>query len=138
MNLALVGNSILRSAVQRNLVSFPAQVPAFTNRPDSQRRIVQLYFVRRWRIGAICDRYGLSKATVQKLLSEWRIRAVSSGHIQDIHPELIARLAGDEDVRRHDVFEESEPESAVMSPWPDWEAALPPHSSQVVSATERL
>jgi len=35
----------------------------------------------------ICARYGLGKAMVQRLVSEWRIRAVGAGYIQDIHPE---------------------------------------------------
>jgi hypothetical protein len=137
MNLALVGNSILRSAIQRNLVSFPSQIPAITKRPDLQRRIVQLYFVRRWRIRTICDRYGLSKAAVQKLLSEWRIRAVSSGYIQDIQPEVIAVLAGEEDVRQQES-EESEPDSVIEPSGSNWEMALLPQSHHVVSAARRL
>jgi hypothetical protein len=89
MNISLIGNSALRIAIQRNLVSFPVQIPAFMKRPgdDSQQRIAHLYFSRGWPIRNICSRYGLSKPTVQRLLSEWRIRAVAAGFIQDIHPE---------------------------------------------------
>jgi hypothetical protein len=89
MNISLIGNSALRIAIQRNLVSFPAQIPAFMKRPgdDTQQRIAQLYFSRGWPIRNICARYGLGKPMVQRLVSEWRIRAVAAGFIQDIHPE---------------------------------------------------
>jgi Homeodomain-like domain len=89
MDISLIGNSALRIAIQRNLVSFPSQIPAFMKRPgdDTQQRIAHLYFSRGWPVRNICARYGLSKAMVQRLVSEWRIRAVGSGYIQDIHPE---------------------------------------------------
>jgi len=89
MNIALIGNSALRIAIQRNLVSFPSQIPAFMKRPgdDTQQRIAHLYFGRGWPMRNICARYGLGKAMVQRLVSEWRIRAVGAGYIQDIHPE---------------------------------------------------
>jgi DNA-binding transcriptional regulator LsrR (DeoR family) len=89
MNISLIGNSALRIAIQRNLVSFPSQLPAFMKRPgdDTQQRIAHLYFARGWQIRNICARYGLSKAAVQRLISEWRMRAVAAGFIQDIHPE---------------------------------------------------
>ena len=94
MNISLIGNSALRCAIQQNLVSFPSQVPAFLNRPtDSQERIAQLYFARGWAVKTICERYSLSKAMVQKLLSEWRIRAIAAGYIQDINPEDLQALA---------------------------------------------
>jgi hypothetical protein len=107
MNIAHIGNAILRSAIQRNLVSFPAQVPAFMRRQsgDIQERIVQLYFVRGWPIRSICDRYCLSKAMVQKMLSEWRVRAISGGYVQDIHPEVIDILAA-----RQEFHEEAGPQ----------------------------
>jgi hypothetical protein len=89
MNISLIGNSALRIAIQRNLVSFPAQIPSFVKRPgdDTQQRIAYLYFGRGWPVRSICARYGLGKALVQRLVSEWRIRAVAAGYIQDIHPE---------------------------------------------------
>jgi hypothetical protein len=89
MNISLIGNSALRIAIQRNLVSFPSQIPAFVKRPgdDTQQRIAHLYFSRGWQMRNICARYGLSKAMIQRLLSEWRIRAIGGGYIQDIHPE---------------------------------------------------
>jgi hypothetical protein len=89
MDISLIGNSALRIAIQRNLVSFPSQIPAFMKRPgdDTQQRIAHLYFGRGWPIRNICARYGMGKAMVQRLVSEWRIRAVGGGYIQDIHPE---------------------------------------------------
>jgi transposase-like protein len=106
MNLALIGNTFLRAAIQSNLVSFPSQIPAFTKGGDEERRIVQLYFVCGWRTKAICDRYGLSKSALRKMLSEWRIRAVAAGYIQDVHPDLLAALATVDDADRRE-FEES-------------------------------
>jgi len=89
MDISLIGNSALRIAIQRNLVSFPSQIPAFIKRPgdDTQQRIAHLYFGRGWPMRNICARYGLGKPMVQRLVSEWRIRAVGAGCIQDIHPE---------------------------------------------------
>ena len=99
MNISLIGNSALRMAIQRNLVTFPSQIPAIVKRPedDTQQRIAHLYFVRGWPVRNICARYGLSKAMVQRLVSEWRIRAVSAGYIQDIHPEDLYALIGVKD-----------------------------------------
>jgi hypothetical protein len=94
MNISLIGNSALRIAIQRNLVSFPAQIPSFVKRPgdDTQQRIAYLYFGRGWPVRNICARYGLGKALVQRLVSEWRIRAVAAGYIQDVHPEYLDLL----------------------------------------------
>src|SRR5580692_3663885 len=97
MTLALLGNTLLRTAITRNLVSFPAQIRPFMKRSsgDLQERIVQLYFVRGWTVRSICDRYGLSKAMAHKLLAEWRIRAVESGYIQEIEQGTLAALVED-------------------------------------------
>src|ERR1700691_954802 len=94
MNISLIGNSALRIAIQRNFVCFPAQIPAFIKRPgdDTQQRIAHLYFSRGWPIRNICARYGLGKPMVQRLVSEWRMRAVAAGFIQDIHPEDLDAL----------------------------------------------
>lgn len=94
MNISLIGNSALRVAIQRNLVSFPSQIPTFIKRPgdDTQQRIATLYFSRGWPIRNICARYGLGKPMVQRLVSEWRIRAVAAGFIQDIHSEDLDAL----------------------------------------------
>lgn len=94
MTLALLGNTLLRTAITRNIVSFPGQIQAFMRRGpgDVQERIVQLYFVRGWTVRSICERYDLSKAMAHKLLAEWRIRAVESGHIQEIEPGALDGL----------------------------------------------
>jgi hypothetical protein len=106
MNISLIGNSALRIAIQRNLVSFPSQLPAFMKRPgdDTQQRIAHLYFARGWPIRNLCARYGLSKAMVQRQVSEWRMRAVSGGFIQDIHPEdldLLIHLKDEAELSPH-------------------------------------
>jgi hypothetical protein len=94
MDISLISNSALRIAIRRNLVSFPAQIPALMKRPagDAQERMAQLYFSLGWTVRSLCDRYCLSKAMVQKLLSEWRVRAVGAGYIQDIHPDELEFL----------------------------------------------
>jgi transposase-like protein len=94
MTLALVGNTLLRTAITRNLVTFPAQIQPFMKRTngDLQERIVQLYFVRGWTVRSICERYAMSKAMIHKLLAEWRVRAVESGYIQEIEPGCLAAL----------------------------------------------
>jgi len=94
MTLALLGNTLLRTAITRNLVTFPAQIQPFMKRTagDLPERVVQLYFVRGWSVRNICERYGMSKAMVHKLLAEWRIRAVESGYIQEIEPNCLAAL----------------------------------------------
>ena len=91
--LALMENSILRTAIRRNLVSFPSQIPAFVRHGEDHQRIVQLYFVRGWQISEISARYKLGRTVVRGLLSEWRIRAVGAGYIQEIHPEALELLA---------------------------------------------
>ena len=92
--IALFGNAMMRMAVRRNLVSFPAQIPAFVKQPAgiTQQRVVQLYFVRSWSVRNICHRYGIGKKLIQNLLSDWRVRAVAAGLIQEIDPEALDRL----------------------------------------------
>jgi hypothetical protein len=111
MNIALIGNSVLRQAIQRNLVSFPAQVPVCMKRRvgdtpapvDKEERIIQLYFVRNWPVKNICDRYSMSKPLVQKILTEWRIRAVAGGYIQDIDPDSLDLLVSVCEARMQEV-----------------------------------
>ena len=95
MDIALMGNSLLRVAIQRNLASFPSQVPALTGRNQCrlQIRMAQLYFGRGWSVRDICGRYGLGKAAVHSLLNEWRIRAIASGYIQEIDRGGLEALA---------------------------------------------
>jgi hypothetical protein len=104
MTLAFLRNGLLRNAITRNLVSFPSQIRPFAKRTvaDLQVRVVQLYFVHGWPVRRICDRYKLRKDTVHKLLTQWRIRAIESGCIQEIEPGVLeaiipeARDTGDE------------------------------------------
>jgi hypothetical protein len=92
LDLALAGNSILRSAIQQNLVSFPAEIPFFILRDDARRRIVQLYFLRGWSVRAIGNRYKLSRVRIHAVLRQWTFRAVAAGYIQDIRPDPPAML----------------------------------------------
>ncbi len=87
----------LRQAIRANRVSFPAQVPVFPkhDRPDLQRKMVQLYFVLGWSCGSIANRYGMLRQRVQQILNTWKRRAVQTGYIQDIPlPEEYSELAG--------------------------------------------
>lgn len=79
----------LRAAVHDNLVSFPSQVPIFErhDRPDLQRRMVQLYFTFGWSCATIAARFGLLRQRVGQVLSTWRRRAVETGYIQFIPRE---------------------------------------------------
>jgi hypothetical protein len=78
----------LRSAIRANRISFPAQVPVFEkhDRPDLQRKIVQLYFVLGWRCNNIAERYGLIRQRVQQILNTWKRRAAETGYLQHIPP----------------------------------------------------
>jgi hypothetical protein len=87
----------LRQAIRSNRVSFPAQVPVFPkhDRPDLQRKMVQLYFILGWSCGSIANRYGMLRQRVQQILNTWKRRAVQTGYIQDIPlPEEPSELAG--------------------------------------------
>jgi hypothetical protein len=92
--LAFLRNAVLRTAITRNLVSFPSQIRPFAKRKvaDLQVRIVQLYFVRRWSVRRIGDRYNLRKDSVHQLLAQWRIRAIESGYIQEIEPGVLSAV----------------------------------------------
>ena len=78
----------LRIAIRNNLVTFPSQVPVFErhDRPDLQRRIVQLYFVLGWSCATIAARYGMLRQRIGQVLSTWKRRAVEMGYIQYIPP----------------------------------------------------
>jgi hypothetical protein len=137
IDLALIGNTLLRNAIQRNLVSFPAQIPAFMKSSDVQERIVQLYFVRGWQMKSICERYRLDKSTVRKLLTDWKSRAVAAGYIQHIHPEPLAALARQEEVSWHEAIERSTVESSIKTPEPAWDTALAPRPAHIGSRTRQ-
>jgi hypothetical protein len=87
--LAEMGLSQLRRAIRSNQVSFPSQVPTFEkhDRPDVQRRLVQLYFVMGRDCHVIGERYGLSRTRVQQILNTWRRRAMATGYLQPLLPK---------------------------------------------------
>jgi hypothetical protein len=78
----------LRQKIRQNRVSFPAQVPTFPkhDRPDLQRKTVQLYFLLGWSCDRIAQRHGLLRQRVQQILSTWKRRAIQMGYIQEIPP----------------------------------------------------
>lgn len=88
-DLALLGNRALQIAIRRNLVCFPSQVPIFGKRPrrDVQWRLAVLYFIRGWSTRAIAERYGLTRERCGQIISDWRVRAVNMGYIQDVTPD---------------------------------------------------
>jgi len=97
IELALLGNRTLQTLVRGNFVCFPAQAPIFgqKSRRELQWRLAVLYFVRGWSTRSIADRYGLTRERCGQIISDWRIRAVALGYIQDVTPEGtdLARLA---------------------------------------------
>jgi hypothetical protein len=84
----------LRRKIHRNRASFPSQVPTFAkhDRPDLQRRLVQLYFLFGWSCNRIAHRFGILRQRVQQILSTWKRRAIQMGYIQEI-PPLPLRLS---------------------------------------------
>jgi hypothetical protein len=102
-DLSLLGNRALQIAIRRNIVCFPAQAPVFGKLPrrDVQWRLAILYFIRGWSTRQIAIRYGFTRERCGQIISDWRIRAVNMGYIQDITPDgldeaTLARL-NDED-----------------------------------------
>jgi hypothetical protein len=89
MDLALLGNRALQVAVRRNLVCFPSQAPIFGKLPrrDVQWRLAVLYFIRGWSTREIARRYGLTRERCGQIITDWRIRAVNMGYIQDVTPQ---------------------------------------------------
>jgi hypothetical protein len=86
----------LRGKIRRNRVSFPSQVPTFAkhDRPDLQRKTVQLYFLFGWSCSRIAQRYGVLRQRIQQILSTWKRRAIQMGYIQEIPPAMPAREPG--------------------------------------------
>jgi len=76
----------LRAAVQKNQVTFPAQVPVFPkhDRPDLQQRLAQLYFVLGWKCQEIGARYSLTHQRVRQILTTWAKRAMETGYLQSV------------------------------------------------------
>jgi hypothetical protein len=88
MDLVLLGNRALQMAIRRNLVCFPSQAPVFGKLPqrDLQWRLAVLYFIRGWSTREIARRYGLTRERCGQIISDWRVRAVNMGYIQDVTP----------------------------------------------------
>ena len=85
MNIAQMRISALRTAIQTNKVSFPAQTPCFNqSRTDIQWRLVQLYFVRGWNCVQLARRYNLTRQRIEQLLAEWVGCAATLGYLQEI------------------------------------------------------
>ncbi len=89
IELALLGNRTLQTLIRGNFVCFPSQAPVFGQRVrrDLQWRLAVLYFVRGWSTRLIADRYGLTRERCGQIISDWRIRAIALGYIQDVTPE---------------------------------------------------
>lgn len=86
------GSRLLRRAVRRNIVSFPAQVPAFAKQPPdgAQWRMVLLYFVRGWNLRDIAARFKVPPHRVCLILNNWSVRALALGYVEIIDPEAFA------------------------------------------------
>lgn len=78
----------LRVRIRINRASFPSQVPIFPkhDRPDLQRKAVQLYFLFGWSCSRIGRRHGLLRQRIQQILTTWKRRAIETGYIQEIPP----------------------------------------------------
>jgi len=72
--------------IRQNRVSFPSQVPTFLkhDRPDLQRKAVQLYFLFGWSCNRIARRLGILRQLVQQILSTWKRRAIQLEYIQEV------------------------------------------------------
>jgi hypothetical protein len=111
MTLAFYSNPVLREAIRRNLVTFPAQTLSSSKRrrSDLQERIAQLYFVRGWSVRKLCDRYSLGPASIGRLLGDWRLRAIESGYIQAIaDPDCLDELTPERDLAHRQLREQVE------------------------------
>ena len=52
-----------------------------------QWRLAVLYFIRGWSTREIGRLYGLPRERCGQIISDWRIRAVNMGYIQDVTPD---------------------------------------------------
>jgi hypothetical protein len=86
------GNSVLRRAIRRNIVTFPAQIPVLLKQPPAevQCRVVLLYFVRGWTSPKIATRFNIPIHRVSEILYEWTVRALALGYVQIIDAEAFA------------------------------------------------
>lgn len=87
--LTLLGNREIQTLIRGNFVCFPSQAPVFgeRSRRNLQWRLAVLYFVQGWPARVIAARYGLRRERCGQIISDWRIRAVALGYIQDVTPE---------------------------------------------------
>jgi hypothetical protein len=144
IELALLGNRTLQTLVRGNFVCFPSQAPVFgqKSRRDLQWRLAVLYFVRGWSTRSIANRYGLTRERCGQIISDWRIRAVALGYIQDVTPEGtdLARLADSHAVLpfgRQLNSVDSLPQPPINSP--HGSAGLAPvHAASAVSANSTI
>jgi len=93
------GSVVLRRAIRRNIVSFPAQVPVFLrqSRAGMQWRVVLLFFVLGWSSPAIAARFRVPTHRIWQILEDWSVRAFALGYVQVLDPEAFAaccRAAG--------------------------------------------
>src|ERR1700732_5353213 len=85
MNIPQMRINALRTAIQANKVSFPAQTPCFNqSRADIQWRLVQLYFVRGWNCVHLARRYNLTRQRIEQLLAQWVDCASKLGFLQEM------------------------------------------------------
>ncbi len=84
--LETIGINHLRREIRANRITFPAQVPVFVkhDRPDLQRKVVQLYFLSGWSTYRIATRYSMAAQRVHQVINTWKQRAVQMGYIQEI------------------------------------------------------
>lgn len=84
----------LRAAVQRNAISFPSQMPVFagSSRPDIQWRMAHLFFVGRWSIKALAQRYKLTSQWTRSVIRDWIDLAIHFGYVEEIPPPLWGKL----------------------------------------------
>jgi len=84
-----MGIGRLREAIRANRVSFPSPIPVFTtrDRPDLQRSLAELYFVRGRDIEGIGAQCGLSFWRVREILNAWKRAAAAAGYLRHAPPE---------------------------------------------------
>lgn len=139
IELALLGNRTLQTLIRGNFVCFPSQAPVFgqKSRRDLQWRLAVLYFVRGWSTRTIADRYGLTRERCGQIISDWRIRAVSLGYIQDVTPEGtdLARLADSHSSGPTAVTATLRPATSEYTPNGSVQAATAVSANKTVSQT---
>ncbi len=86
------GCTLLRRTIQKNIVSFPSQIPAFAKQLPAgmQWRMVLLFFVQGWSLNDVAVRFKVPKHRVCRILNTWAARALALGYIDVIDPEAFA------------------------------------------------